>query len=271
MKKHQNNNWWDGQQTDTFFPAVYRSGDDSIEGHLDDLQFTPEQRTIRECDLIESILTINAGAKILDCPCGYGRHSIELARRGYNVTGVDLCPQFIAEAKQSARTLPPEAKCRFIEGDMRSLPDSLGIFDVCVNMFFSFGFFEDEDNLRVLREYHNVLKPGGRLLVHTDVNPDRVENGQYGDRSLRKLRSGGQLTIQERYEAETRRLEGIWIINQGNAKPVIKSYSVRIYSHVEMEHILKEAGFSRIEIRYPNSTTEYKDDLPQEVFYVATR
>ena len=132
------NNWWDGRNPDSFFPTVYRLGDDSLEGNLEDQHLSLDERTIRECDLIESLLKPDTGDRILDSPCGYGRHSIELAKRGYDLTGIDLCPNFIEEAKARSIRRTFRGNCQFIKADMRDLPKQLSGFDVCLNMFFSF-------------------------------------------------------------------------------------------------------------------------------------
>lgn len=271
MTSISDNYWWDGRNPDSFFPAVYRSGDDSFEGNLDEQLLDIEQRTMRECDLIESILKLPTGARILDCPCGYGRHSIELATRGYDVIGVDLCPQFIDEATERTRSLPKDTMCRFIRGDMRSLPTSLGKFDACLSMFLSFGFFDDTDNLQVLREYHRVLRSGGTLLIHTDINPDRVTLGCFGDRPTRKLKDGSRLQIEEYFDAQTKTLRGTWTIKWNYMKQSSRSYAIRIYTHAEMARLLKTAGFSDIATVFPASPLKNADKPPQEVVYVASR
>lgn len=104
------------------------------------------------------------GARILDCPCGQGRHAHLLAEAGFDVDGLDYSPQLLKAARLRGygRTL------RYRRGDMRRLPRQwAGRFDAVVNLFTSFGFFTDpQDDARVIDEFARVLKPGGVLVWH---------------------------------------------------------------------------------------------------------
>lgn len=108
------------------------------------------------------LLELPDGAKILDCPCGQGRHAHLLAEAGYDVTGVDYSMPLlrIARARGTGRRL------RYKRGDMRSLPaEWSGRFAAVLNLFTSFGFFDDpKDDATVIREFARVLEPGGRLV-----------------------------------------------------------------------------------------------------------
>lgn len=234
-------NWWDSKQSGSFFPDVYRDGDNSYEGNLLGLEMDVKARTQRECDLIILNIDPKNSDRILDCPCGYGRHTLELARRGFKVTGLDLCSSFIAEARQNA--LKESLTCDFIEGDMREMPFEPSYFDYAVNMFLSFGFFDDDENQRTLLEFCRVLKIGGRLFLHSDVNPHLINTEQYGDRAVRHLVNGGILHIDEHYNPSTRRLEGCWKIDKSHDNVKAACYSVRIYSEKELREMALAAGF----------------------------
>lgn len=266
--------WWDGRRPDSFFPGAYRRGDGSREGYLLGVELSLDARTARECELVQRFLTLPDGAAVLDCPCGYGRHSIALARRGFNVTGVDLCPSFVAEARAAASALQTPGSCQILAGDMRSLPLPPAQFDACLNLFLSFGFFEDSDNQQCLFEFSRVLKPGGQLLIHTDVNPNRLIAGTYEDRSFRSLPDGATLEIGEGYDSSTNRLVGTWTVAcklAGNGT-LTRGYSVRIYSHRELSSMLQVAGFHPPQVipidsagrRVANADT-------QEVLYLAQK
>ena len=142
------NAWWA-----TYFDASYL------------LEFEPlfEETTNRaEVTRLIELLELPDGAKVLDCPCGQGRHAHLLAEAGFDVTGVDYSAPLLAIAKARGTG----KRLRYRKGDMRTLPAPwTGKFDAVLNLFTSFGFFEDAaDDVKVIREFARVLAPGGRLL-----------------------------------------------------------------------------------------------------------
>jgi len=118
----------------------------------------------RQVARLMDLLGLPSGARLLDCPCGQGRHAHLLAEAGFDVDGVDYSAPLIerARARGAGRTL------RYRRADMRRLPATwTGRFDAVLNLFTSFGFFADPaDDARVLREFARVLRPGGVLLWH---------------------------------------------------------------------------------------------------------
>ena len=110
------------------------------------------------------ILALPSGARILDVPCGQGRHAHLLAEAGFRVDGLDYSKHLIDLAR--ARGTGPTLK--YTRGDMRTLPAPwTGRFDAVVNLFTSFGFFTDPaDDALVIREFARVLAPGGTLVWH---------------------------------------------------------------------------------------------------------
>ena len=110
-------------------------------------------------------LDLSAGDAVLDCPCGFGRHSLVLARAGFAIAGADLSKAFLKLAREAAAQ--DRLKAEFHEADMRALPaDFTGRFDGAFSAFTSFGFFDaDEDNQKVMDELARAVKPGGRVLI----------------------------------------------------------------------------------------------------------
>ena len=122
------------------------------------------ERDRREVARLIDLLELPAGSRLLDVPCGQGRHAHLLAEAGFDVDGLDYSPHLLAEAKRrgTGRTL------RYTRGDMRRLPARWsGRFAAVLNLFTSFGFFVNPaDDRRVLAEFARVLEPGGLLVWH---------------------------------------------------------------------------------------------------------
>jgi ubiquinone/menaquinone biosynthesis C-methylase UbiE len=123
--------------------------------------FTPE-RDRREAARIIDVLGLPVGSRILDAPCGQGRHSHLLAEAGFRVEGIDYSKQLIALARKRG----VGTSLHYTRADMRKLPSSWSNrFDGVINLFTSFGFFDNpSDDARVIREFARVLKPGGVLI-----------------------------------------------------------------------------------------------------------
>lgn len=149
-RKRRPKEWWE-----SYFDAQYMLEYEPI--------FTAERDRADVSRLIE-LLGLPAGERILDVPCGQGRHAHLLAEAGYDVTGLDYSRHLLAVARKrgTGRTL------RYVRGDMRALPTPwTGRFAAVLNLFTSFGFFfEPADDVRVIREFARVLRPGGALVWH---------------------------------------------------------------------------------------------------------
>lgn len=201
--------------------------------------------------LIKS-LRLKKGARILDLACGYGRHSIPLAKRGYQVTGIDFSGYFIRLAKKNARK--EGVQVEFIKNDMRNL-NFINKFDAIIHMFTSFGYFKDEkDNILVIQKISHALKPGGKLFMDL-ANPvlifkHMIERDTEKKQSrlatkgrIRSLSNGLQVFLKEELDPVTMRW---FIIREWNEKgKTHKNYTsdIRLYSFSELKHLLEENGF----------------------------
>jgi ubiquinone/menaquinone biosynthesis C-methylase UbiE len=118
----------------------------------------------REIGRLIEIMQLPVGARILDVPCGQGRHAHLLAEAGYSVEGVDYSKHLIDIAKKRGTS----ANLHYTRGDMRNLPAKWrGKFDAVVNLFTSFGFFvHPREDAKVIKEFARVLKPGGIFVFH---------------------------------------------------------------------------------------------------------
>ncbi len=194
-------------------------------------------RTAAEVDGIEKILHLRKGARILDLACGAGRHSIELAKRGYAVTGYDLSEALIRRARADAKRA--KAKVSFVRGDMRDLRFR-GAFDAVINMFSSFGYFEAvDDDRKVLEGIARALKARGKFLMDR-FNRESLayELPQMGWRAG----EDGSVVLQEdtfdvlRGRYDTRQI----VIDREGTRE--HRASVRAYTLPELKELLDEAG-----------------------------
>jgi ubiquinone/menaquinone biosynthesis C-methylase UbiE len=262
--------WWRPEKGH-FFSDVYYQGDHSLEGWLLDKKMSIDQRTYKEISGVKNILDLKKDDVILDVPCGWGKHTSSLSSQNYNVIGLDINDKYLNIAKATSRLLKPGTANRFFKGDMRQLPFRSEEFTVVLNLVLSFGFFSDEDNFKTLKEMSRVIVKGGRLLLHTDINPPMVFNNKYKDISDRRLVDGSKLIVSEEYDAKEKRIIGYWEIRNLNKKTK-RFYSLRIYTNDEMERMFHEVGM-KLENIYGSldeNMTPYTDSS-QEVVYVATK
>jgi SAM-dependent methyltransferase len=205
--------------------------------------FTAE-RNVSEVEFIANVLQIPSNAKILDLACGHGRHALELARRGYQVTGLDLSPRFIQMAREAAQQLGL-SQAHFVQADMKDFHFNQP-FDAVYCYFTSFGYFTDEENNRVLRNVAACLAPRGRFLLET-VNRDfaihKVENQP---RRWDEPEPGFFVLEDVCFNARTSRIHtSAIIIEQGKRRMV--EYDIKMYTHAELEDMLEEVGLTVVD------------------------
>lgn len=205
------------------------------------VMFPPErfQKAVAEVDQILKLLKIKPGAAILDLCCGPGRHSAELARRGFKVTGVDRTRAFLAQARKSAAKLDIE----FVLSDMRRFRRPQA-FAAIINMFTAFGYFKDPaDDVRVLKNVHASLRKGGVFLIDL-MGKERIAK-IFAPRTWHR-EPDGTIILEERWlEDDFGWIENKWTMIR-NGRMRTHNLSHRLYSAVELRTLLKQVGFTRI-------------------------
>jgi SAM-dependent methyltransferase len=203
----------------------------------------PPKQTIDEADFLAKVLQTEPNARLLDVPCGNGRVSLELAKRGYRVTGFDISEEFINEARAAAANVDG-LQADFILGDMRDLEFG-ATFDGAFCFGNSFGFMKYADMGKFLTGVARALKPGARFIVETamaaeSLLPDFEEQASHevGDISL---------TIKERYVAEESCVDSEYIFER-NGESETRKAKHWIYTVAEIKRMLERAGFEVLEI-----------------------
>ncbi|MFC9221458.1 class I SAM-dependent methyltransferase [Streptomyces hygroscopicus] len=203
-----------------------------------------EQRFSQAERLLDTspLLAFPRGARVLDLCCGPGVFTVPLARRGYDVTGVDRSPAMLDRARKLAAETG--ATVRYVQADVLEYTEPEA-FDVVLNMFTSFGYFEDPaDNMRVLHSMHAALAPGGTLvldvagkeLLARKVVPPKVVQ-----------RDDDLLVQTDTVLDDWARLRSDWVLVRGDR--VDRAGLVWfVYSAVELRAMAEEAGFGRIEV-----------------------
>jgi SAM-dependent methyltransferase len=201
------------------------------------------ERTEKEVKFILDSLSLKQGARLLDLACGFGRHSIQLAKRGYEVAGLDLSMALLQRALNEAQRRSLSIK--FIHGDMRELNFS-EIFDACFCWETSFGYFDDRTNVEVLKGIHRALKPGGRLLIDV-VNRDYV----VAEMPSRTWWEGVECVFLEEvefdYNTSLLHTKRSYIYEDGSPPKEFSSY-IRLYGLHELRTILRFSGFRILEV-----------------------
>lgn len=200
------------------------------------------ERTKEEVDKILSLLKISPPASVLDLCCGPGRHSLELARRGFSVTGVDRTKTYLEKARKLAKK--ENLKAEFIQKDMRKFckPDT---FDAATNLFTSFGYFENiEDDKKVLRNVYRSLKRGGIFLM--DTMGKEVLARIFRERDWYEI-DGNVMLEERRVLKDWTWIESRWILLK-DAKKLEHKISLRLYSASELRALLKDTGFGAVDI-----------------------
>ena len=253
-KSESNVKWW--MEEYGFFGSLYMDGDKSHEGYLSSQVQTLEERTSIEARGVISLLQLQSNMKLLDCPCGYGRHSNFIASKGIDVVGGDINSIHLNKAIEQAKEMG--VSTTFQKMNMLNINYS-NEFNAIINMFYSFGFFDtDEENFKVLKNFYQALKPDGKFLMHTDVNIPRVLEGDYKFCDERTLASGNKLEQIDRYDPVTKRMNGTWkIINPDGANKKA-DYSVRVYTKEEFVELCFKAGFRKVEVYSDWEGSDYK-------------
>lgn len=215
--------WWK-----TYFDAQYLLEYEPI--------FDPA-RDRREVARLLALLGLPTGARVLDCPCGQGRHAGLLAESGLNVDGVDLSTPLLERAR--ARGTGP--RLRYTRADMRRLPARwTNRFDAAVNLFTSFGFFaEPADDARVIGEVARVIRPGGTLIWHGGSRDGLM--ARFLGRDWWRTRDGTMIGHERHFDS----LSGLLTIRtawHGPGGAGEREHRIRLYTATRLAELCAAAG-----------------------------
>jgi SAM-dependent methyltransferase len=214
----------------------------------------PPEHTKAEADFLVEALQCKAGSHLLDVPCGNGRLSLELARRGYQVTGVDIAEEFIEEGSAMAASVlnPPAdaggtdltAQVDFILGDMRSVVGE-SICDGAYCFGNSFGFLVYADMEKFLIGMARALKTGARFVIETGMAAESFFP-KYEAQTSHQIEDI-HVTIKEQYLADIGCVESEYIFDRNGTTESYKALHW-IYTAAEIGRMIERAGFKVVEM-----------------------
>ena len=230
--------------------------------HFDDAYFRlhdplfPEEESRREVAAMLELLGLPQGARVLDVPCGWGRHTTLLAEAGLDAFGADLSPDLLLRAREREAELAATrrdddgdalgvARVQLAAADLRALPYADASFDAVLNVYTSLGLFlDDAEDVRALREARRLLRPGGVFLLES-MHRDEIV-GQYAARDEWSLPDGTVVRARRRFDP----VRGIsyeamrWGRGPERSR---KTHALRLRTATEIAALLAAAGFREVD------------------------
>lgn len=199
-----------------------------------------ENLTRGEVDFLAQALGLRGVETILDLACGGGRHSLELARRGFTVVGLDAVAPVLADARR--RAAEEGLSVEFVQGDMRALSYEAR-FDTVLVMNSSLGFFEDTVNRETLQRIAGALVDGGKLLIQC-LNPYQIASYLQGFRNGWHPLAGGYLLRDAHFEPRTATLhiDYRFVLPQHGVDAKHPGDRIRLYGYPELTAMLRSVG-----------------------------
>lgn len=197
--------------------------------------------TTRElADAAQEALQLLPPARVLDVPCGEGRVAIELASRGFDVTGVERSEELLAMGRSRARERGVEVDWR--AGDMWALR-GLGGFDAALCLWSSIGYGTEEQDAAFFAGLAAATHDTGAVLIETHVLETLLPQWEPS-----QWRWAGEIGVGESrvFDPETGRLESEWVFAGKDCRQT-RTSSLRIYSYRELAQMLRAAGFAELE------------------------
>ena len=210
----------------------------------------PAELTRAEADFLAKQLQLAPKARVLDVPCGNGRLAIELAKRGFALTGVDIAGEFIEEAKQQSLEAIQSIDWQssdwqtidWHQQDMRNLPWT-NEFDGAFCFGNSFGYLDDEANADFLKAVSQTLKPGRRFILDAPAVAECILPNFQPSRSIEL--AGIKVNIEHRYDHEQGRMFNDFTFTRDGVVDRRPS-SQRAYTYRELTELLHDAGFESV-------------------------
>lgn len=200
----------------------------------------PPEATAAEVAFIEEQLALAPGSRVLDVPCGSGRHALALAARGHHVTGVDISAEALAYARARAGGLPAE----FHLAEMRDLPP--GAVDAVIHMGNSAGYLDLAGTRAFLVALAARVRPGGGLVVDYAAAAESVLPAHSGEE---RVMEAGDIRVAARseYDLARSRLVSRYRFTRGDeVADRVALHHVRTAGH--LRELVEEAGFTGVEL-----------------------
>lgn len=198
-----------------------------------------KKRSVKEVNFIIKLLKLKSGAEILDAPCGQGRHSMIFAKKGFKVVGIDYSKVLLKKANEQCRGIL--SKPIFLQNDIRKLK-YVNKFSAVVNLFTSFGYFNDQDNERVISSFYKALKPGGYLALDLLNKNDILRsynNNHISEKIFNNIFIRSKIVNFDFY-SNIAHIQ--WSIKKANLQKKLDAY-IRLYSYFEIKTLLTKQGF----------------------------
>lgn len=206
-------------------------------------KLTPPGLTGVESAFLEEVLRLEPGQSVVDLMCGYGRHAIELARKGYSVTAIDNLQAYISELKQVA-----EAENLSIEAAAENVLTYRfnKTFDAAICMGNSFAFFNKANATELLSKTARQLKPGGRLVLNSWMTAE-IALKHFKEKEWLQV-DGFKYLMQYRYQFFPSRIESEHTLIAADGKIETLNGVDYIFSMDELDDMMKTAGLEIIDL-----------------------